>query len=135
MEYKKYVLAICLFSIALVLFSFGVRKPFTKNSAAQAAGGGTSLIGGTIEQSIICTCSANIALKIKGVTGSFGGDFIFQPGASQLFACYNIFSSGPWVLGTASGNAQCEQVRGEECEQDEQVPNGQVIQILGTSCE
>lgn len=103
--------------------------PFSPASPA-AAGAGTISFGGKILVANYCTCSANWGIKIGPPKG---GNFIYQPGASQLFAWYKIFTPGAWALGIASGGAACMQVRGNYCSADEQVPGGPVIIMVGTS--
>lgn len=103
--------------------------PFSRVSVA-AAGGGIIPFGGKIVIANFCTCSANFGIKIGPPKG---GNFIYQPGASQLFAWYKIFTPGAWALGTASGGAACMQVRGNYCAADDQVPGGPVIIMVGTS--
>lgn len=103
--------------------------PFSPVSVA-AAGGGMIPFGGKILIANYCTCSFNWGIKIGPPKG---GDFIYQPGASQLFSWYKIFTPGVWALGTASGGAACMQVRGNYCSADEQVPGGPVIFMVGTS--
>ena len=51
-----------------------------------------------------CPCSANLAVFVVGVKG---GVYTFQPGVSQLFAWYQIWRAGPWVLGTYAPPGVC----------------------------
>lgn len=97
---------------------------------AQFGGGGFLPFGGRIVLVKFCTCSANFALRIGPPRG---GDFIYQPGASRLYAKYRITTIGAWTLGLAGSNTPCMQVRGNHCRPDESIPSGRVIQIVGTS--
>ncbi len=112
---------------AVIAITFFV--PFSSPPAAKAVVG-TIAFGGKIQYATFCTCSFNWGLRIGPPRG---GNFIYQPGASQLFAFYQIFRPGPWTLGTAAGGAACMQVRGNSCSADEQVPGGPVIIMVGTS--
>ena len=86
--------------------------------------------GGKILVANYCTCSANWGIMIGPPRG---GNFIYQPGASQLFAWYKIFTPGAWTLGIASGGAACMQYAGTSCVPDPTVPGGPVIIMVGTS--
>jgi len=126
MEVTKNIRGSIIFAAILALTFF---VPFSRVSVA-AAGGGMIPFGGKILTANFCTCSFNWGIKIGPPKG---GNFIYQPGASQLFAWYKIFTPGAWALGTASGGAACMQVRGNYCAADEQVPGGPVIIMVGTS--
>ncbi len=60
--------------------------------------------GGKSVYVMYCPCSANLAVFVLGVRG---GVYSFGPG-SLPFAWYQIFRSGPWVLGTfVPGTGMC----------------------------
>lgn len=113
---------------ALLAVSFFIPLP---KSVQVTAAVGTIPFGGRIIYTTVCTCGGG-SWGIK-VGPPVGGDFIYQPGVSHLFAFYSIFRPGPWVLGTAAGGAPCMQVRGNSCVPDEVVPAGPVIIMVGTS--
>lgn len=114
----------------LLAASFFIPLP-ESSPAYKTAVVGTIPFGGKIIYATVCTCGGG-SWGIK-VGPPVGGNFIYQPGASQLFAFFSIFRPGPWVLGTAAGGAPCMQVRGNSCVPDEVVPAGPVIIMVGTS--
>lgn len=113
---------------ALLVLSFFV--PLSRPLYGQASSAGFIPFGGKIVVSNLCTCSGSWGIKVGPPVS---GNFIYQVGASQLFREYQIFHPGPWVVGIASGYAPCMQVRGNSCVNDEQVPGGPVIMMVGTS--
>lgn len=87
-----------------------------------------NLIGGKIQRVEMC-CNG---VKIK-VGEPRGGEFLFIPGLSKLYAYYNIFTTGVWVLGTASGVATCQQLFSfPPCVWPEVVKGG-IIRMIGSS--
>ncbi len=117
------------FLVFAAIFALTFFVPFSSASVA-AAGVGMIPFGGRIQVANYCTCSFNWGIRIGPPRG---GNFIYQPGASQLFSWYKIFTPGAWTVGIASGGAACMQVRGNYCAADEQVPGGPVIIMVGTS--
>ncbi len=83
--------------------------------------------GGRILYVTYCTCSFSLMVSVGPPKG---GTFIYQPGASRLYSYYRVFSSGPWVLGTATGTSQCLIYSGNSCIV---VGAGPVMRLVGTS--
>lgn len=83
--------------------------------------------GGRILSVTYCTCSFSLMVSVGPPRG---GTFIYQPGLSRLYSYYRIFSSGPWVLGTATGNSTCLIYSGNSCVP---VGAGLVMRLVGTS--
>ncbi len=83
----------------LLVASFGVG---IKSSNAMLG------FGGKIVAVRPCLCSANLAVFVVGVKG---GVYTFQPGVSLLFAQYQIWRPGPWVLGTYAPGGVCLRYR------------------------
>lgn len=92
-------------------------------------GGGTQNFGGQVTQTQQCTCSGSTMVTIKDVRGQTIS-LIYQPGASTLYANYNIYSTNVNVLGTYVSGGVCLMV-GEPCETTGN-PQG-TIQQIGTS--
>ncbi len=93
--------------------------------------GATGNFGGKITNVTYCTCSVSLMLDIDDVRGQ-SISLIFSPGSSDLYADYNVFESGPEVLGTYSqGGGQCQVYSGESCN-SQGSPQG-TIKMIGTS--
>ena len=107
---------------------------FTPFSASAQGFGGFSGIGGPFGGRILevrfCTCSLGFVLKIGPPRG---GDFLYQPGVSRLFAFFRILVPGMWTLGLAGPPAPCLQYRGVACITDAKTPAPPLILIVGTS--
>lgn len=87
-----------------------------------------NLIGGRVQMVEMC-CNG---VKIK-VGDPKGGEFLFMPGLSKLYAYYNIFTPGVWVLGTATGIATCQQLLSfPPCVRPE-ILRGGIINMIGSS--
>lgn len=83
--------------------------------------------GGKIINTFYCTCSLNTLLTIGS---PMGGMFMYQPGTSTLYRNYNVFFSGPWTVGLASGYSTCMVYSGNSCVSR---GGGQLIRKIGTS--
>lgn len=68
---------------------------------------GIGAFGGRITAIRYCICSANLEVTVGPPSG---GVFIYQPGASMLYAYYQIFRPGAWVLGSYSPGGSCVQL-------------------------
>ncbi|OIP65543.1 MAG: hypothetical protein COV32_02910 [Candidatus Yonathbacteria bacterium CG10_big_fil_rev_8_21_14_0_10_43_136] len=109
-SYTKYRPVIISFVIVifLIVFSFGMRI----NSGEAIAP-----FGGQILNVMYCPCSANIAITV----GPPAGGIFSYDGSGMMYAFYQIFRPGPWVLGTyIPGSKGCWQF----------VPNGCIPLIL-----
>ncbi len=93
---KRVFLSVTVSVVFLLVASFGVG---IKSSNAMLHG-----FGGKIVYVHYCPCSANLAVFVLGVKG---GVYTFQPGVSLLFANYQIWRSGPWVVGTYVPGGVC----------------------------
>jgi hypothetical protein len=60
--------------------------------------------GGPITSVFYCPCSANLAVVVGPPSP---GIFMYQPGASTVYAFYQIFRPGPWVLGNYVPGGAC----------------------------
>lgn len=60
--------------------------------------------GGQITSVFYCPCSANLAIVVGPPSP---GVFMYQPGVSMVYAWYQIFRPGPWVLGTYTPGGAC----------------------------
>ena len=87
-----------------------------------------SAFGGKILNVRYCTCPPFGILIDVGPPAP--GEFIYQPGISMLYEWYNIFESGPWVLGIALGSATCNAYVGTTCSP---IGFGSIIRKVGTS--
>ena len=102
---------------------------FSIPTAARAQVPGlTNLIGGKIILSEICCNGVKIT-----VGPPKAGIFLYVPGVSTLYPYFNIFTPGPWVLGTAFGVATCQKLASFiPCAIPEPVPGG-IIRMIGSS--
>lgn len=113
--------------LILTIVVAGILGLATMSRAQSLPGVGQKLIGGQIQQVTMC-CNG---VKIK-VGQPNSGSFLYLPGKSTLYAYYNIFMPGPWVLGTASGIGVCQKlISFPPCAQTEKVDG--IIDIIGTS--
>jgi hypothetical protein len=62
--------------------------------------------GGQITSVFYCPCSGNLAVVVGPPSG---GIFMYQPGATIVYAFYQIFRPGPWVLGNYTPGGSCMQ--------------------------
>jgi len=60
--------------------------------------------GGKIVSVQFCWCTANMLIRVAGYNG---GQLIFNPGSSILYAFGQIFRVGPDVLGIKGGASVC----------------------------
>jgi len=110
-------------SLIVVLILLGLLTPFFSNAAIPFLGGP---FGGRILFVQYCTCSFNLLIYIGPPRG---GSFILGPG-SIVYLFYQIYRSGPWVVGRSSGNASCMQYSGNSCIK---TGSGSIIRKIGTS--
>lgn len=68
---------------------------------------GIGAFGGRIESFTFCPVEETIAITVGGVPG-MGGTFIYLPETTDLYASYQIFRPGAWVLGTSIGASTCQ---------------------------
>ncbi len=104
-------------------------------SGTGSGGGNIDYFGGSITNVTYCTCSGGLLLYIQDKVTSSQKQLLFQFGQSKLHANYNIYTSGPNVIGGFSqGGGQCEVYEGEECESQGN-PQGTIdyIRGIGTS--
>ena len=120
MVINKYISATLILSIISIVFLL----PVHDSSAAHSA---TTQFGGRIYYVQYCTCSFNLLLYVGQPRG---GTFIYQPGVSMLYMFYQVFRSGPWVLGNSTGTGECWIYWGEGCAM---VGTGKIILKIGTS--
>ncbi|MEN9649327.1 MAG: hypothetical protein RL094_294 [Candidatus Parcubacteria bacterium] len=100
-----------------------------------ASGASPDYFGGSITNVTYCTCSVSIMLDIQDKVTNSTLTVLYTPGVSTLHANYNVFSSGPNVIGGYTpGGAQCQVYVGESCE-SEGNPRGTIdyIRGIGTS--
>lgn len=110
-----------------ILLLIPVARPAAALGLPNTGGLGEKLIGGQIQMVTLC-CNG---VKVK-VGDPKGGEFLFVPGQSKLYAYYNIFTPGVWVLGTASPIAICQKLLAfPPCVQTESLDG--TIKIVGTS--
>lgn len=60
--------------------------------------------GGPILNVFYCPCSANLAVVVGPPSP---GVFMYQPGSTIVYAFYQIFRAGPWVLGNYTPGGAC----------------------------
>ncbi|MEN9647810.1 MAG: hypothetical protein RLY57_614 [Candidatus Parcubacteria bacterium] len=106
---------------------------------AGGTSGGTGNIdffGGNITQVTYCTCSAGVLLYIQDKVTNSQKQLVYQYGSSQLRANYNVFSTGPNVIGGFYQGGICEVYSGNSCS-SEGSPQGTIdyIRGIGTSLE
>lgn len=91
---KHTIVTSSILAVLLIVTSFGVR---IKKSKAILQ------FGGEILNVTYCTCSMNLAITVGPPAG---GVFTYEPGAT-VYAFYQIFRPGPWVLGTDVPGGEC----------------------------
>lgn len=117
-QLRQYLGAFLLFNLLLFL-------PVTARAQVP---GLTNLIGGKILMTEVCCNGVKIT-----VGPPKAGIFLYMPGVSKLYSYFNIFTPGPWVLGTAFGVATCQKVVSFiPCTIPEPVPGG-IIRMIGSS--
>ena len=103
---------------------------FPATSYAFVIPGFGGAFGGRTYSVTYCTCSLPFSILLSPVGPPRGGSFMYQPGISTLYMFYSVFSAGPWVLGTSSGNAICKIYSGNSCIVR---GSGPIIRKIGTS--
>ena len=98
---KKIIVAL-MFSSLLIIGALGARKILALSIIP---------FGGQIEQVQFC-CNGGVLLQV-GPPRS--GLFLFQSGVSRLYAYWQIYRTGAWVLGTANPGGVCA-TAASECE-------------------
>lgn len=122
---QKTLTYLAVFSLVIIASTFFIPVFHTKAFFGGSTGG-MSVLGGTVQNMTICTCSGTILLKVGGPVG---GDFMVTPG-TKLYANYN-FTPGHWVLGLAlPASVPCMVYAGTTCVN---VGNGKPIIMMGTS--
>jgi hypothetical protein len=101
------------------------------SSSGGGASGGSQTFSGRVSNVTYCTCSASIMLDIGGSSGGGKKSLIYTPGASQLYATFNIYGTGENVLGTYTSGGTCLVYHGEDCS-SQGSPDG-TIKMVGTS--
>ncbi|TSC61454.1 MAG: hypothetical protein G01um101448_342 [Parcubacteria group bacterium Gr01-1014_48] len=86
------------------------------------------IFGGRIKKVEVCTCSGSLNLTI-GLPRP--RQLLYVPGASILYAFYQIFRPGPWTLGMYTPGAVCLMAQ-KFCTPVTIPPIG-TIRIVGTS--
>jgi|GEM_PF-4325983 len=124
----------------------GMLGGITSGGSGNSSGGNnnnnqsnTKPFGGSVTQVTRCTCGPSSLIYIKSVgSGSGGGggngqlQLLYTPGQSQLYANYDINSTGENVVGTYSqGGSQCQVYSGTSC-RSEGNPSGTISKV-GTS--
>lgn len=124
---KKRAVMVGVTAILLLLgVSFGVWVKSSKAAAPVVVAG--IPFGGLILNVFYCNCSFNLAVVVGPPVG---GVYMYQPGASLIYAYYQIFRSGPWVLGTFVPGGACMQYVGFGCS-PMVIPTGTIV-TAGTS--
>ena len=86
--------------------------------------------GGTIQVIVRqCYCSGGTEIKFKSYVDSGTYTYLYEPGATQLYENYDVYSSGNYFLDTHFPGGVCQY--GAYCAQSD-VPDGTLTQI-GTS--
>lgn len=110
---------------AFLLLNLLIFLPITARAQVP---GLTNLIGGKILMTEVCCNGVKIT-----VGPPKAGIFLYMPGVSKLYSYFNIFTPGPWVLGTAFGVATCQKLASFiPCAIPEPVPGG-IIRMIGSS--
>jgi hypothetical protein len=105
-QYKKTnILIAILITISMISWS-GVFMIRHINAQSQL------VFGGFVTFSYYCSCSGNFLIYVSPPRG---GQFIYQPGATRMFAYYTLPRSGIWVLGDYFPYGVCLQYAGYTC--------------------
>ena len=106
---------------------------FISNNAVTAQSGySRTFDGGTIQSmEAECTCSGGTLIEFQSYVDNSTVEYIYQPGATTLYANYNILSSGNYFLSTHFPYGICLVYIGESCE-TEGNPQG-TLMMVGTS--
>lgn len=96
--------------------------------------GNIDFFGGNITQVTYCTCSGGVLLYIQDKVTNSQKQLVYQYGSSQLHANYNVWSSGPNVIGGFYQGGTCEVYSGNSCT-SEGSPEGTIdyVRGIGTS--
>lgn len=115
-------------TLALFLVSFLVGGIFIATAARVYAA--YSPFGGMILYRHYCECPVPGFIVV--VSGPVGGNFLYVPGATQLFPNFNILGLGNWVLGLHTGvPVGCGHYSHGYCA--DQVPTRGIMTMVGTS--
>ena len=94
---------------------------------------GRSFDGGELKgMDTMCTCSGGETIKINSYVDSSQHVYLYELGATELYANYNITSSNGYFLTTLAPFAECLVYEGEDCNQEGQTPEG-TFEMVGTS--
>jgi hypothetical protein len=95
---------------------------------------GATFDGGQLQgMDTMCTCSGGETIKIKSYVDNSQHVYLYELGATKLYANYNIMSMNGYFLATLTPFAECLVYKGEECDSSSgQSPEGTFSQI-GTS--
>ncbi|MGM0482660.1 MAG: hypothetical protein ACQEP6_02240 [Patescibacteria group bacterium] len=84
--------------------------------------------GGKINSIKYCPCTPGILLEVGPPREA---TVMYLPGQSTLYAYYNIYKTGVWLLGTHTGSSRsCRVYSNTGCTT---IGSGYVIEIVGTS--
>ncbi len=102
-------------------------------SGSSVSGGGTQYFGGRITNVTYCTCSASILLDIQDTLRGYVS-VLYTPGVSRLYANYQVFTTGPNVIGGYTSGGTCQVYSGTQCN-SQGSPMGTINTIhgIGTS--
>lgn len=106
------------------------------SGGSTGSAGNIDYFGGNITQVTYCTCSAGVLLYIQDKVTNSQKQLVYQYGASQLRANYNVFTTGPNVIGGFYQGGTCQVYSGNSCT-SEGSPQGTIdyIRGIGTSLE
>ena len=94
---------------------------------------GATFDGGKLQgMEEVCSCSGGTTIKVDSYVDNTRHIYLYQMGATQLYANYNIMGTGNYFLTTLTPFATCMVYRGEDCENSNQSPEG-TFQMIGTS--
>ncbi len=94
---------------------------------------GLSADGGDLKGlDTVCTCSASETIKVHSYVDDSDHVYLYMPGVTQLYANYNLQTSGGYFLATLTPGAVCLVYHGEECDNADSQPEG-IFGLVGTS--
>ena len=79
-----------------------------------------------------CTCSGGMTINTQSYVDNSSHVYLYQLGATQLYANYNIMSSNAYFLTTLEPFAMCMVYEGEDCNDSSSNPEG-MFMLTGTS--
>ncbi len=94
---------------------------------------GATFDGGELQgMDTMCTCSGGETIDIQSYVDNSQHTYLYELGASTLYANYDIMSSNGYFLATLTPMAMCLVYEGEDCDQEGQTPEG-MFNLVGTS--